>query len=490
MVLSKLKSLAESFLHQDVKRVVITVPAHFNDAQRQATKDAGRIAGLQVLRIINEPTAAALAYGLHNKYKEMKTAHTILVYDFGGGTFDVSIIKIDNGIFEVKATDGEAYLGGDDIDVNLTNYYIAEFKKQHNIDLNENKRAVRRLRQACEKLKRNLSFTQSATINIDRIHNDLDFVASMTRAKFDQINNKIFDRTIECVKKTLKDAKMNKNDIDEVVLIGGTTRIPRVRDLVQKFFNNKVLNSCLNPDEAVAKGAAIQAAILGNEKIPSNLDLLLCDVNPLSLGIETIGGEMNVIIPRNTQLPIEKSEEFETSEHCQEEILICVYEGEGIHVIRNRKLGEFIISGLPQKPKGEVIIAVTFEINVDGILNVSAKEISGKVKEELNITARKGHLTEEEINRMIAEAEEFWDEDKKMCQINKAVFELQQYCTGLKDDLLTLEDLSDEDKKICEEKYDEVMMMIEMTENITLEDCAAKKKELHDLLVPILQQYK
>lgn len=490
MILEVMKKLAETYLGTKISKAVITVPAHFNDAQRQATKDAGRIAGLDVMRIINEPTAAALAYGLHNKYEEMSGSHSILIYDFGGGTFDVSVITIENGVFEVKATDGEAYLGGDDLDINITNHFVKEFQQKYKINLHNNKRAIRRLRYQCEKLKKTLSYTETANIDIDVIYSEggrnYDLSSTLTRTKFEQINSAIFTKTLDCVKSALKGAKFRKDQIDEVVLIGGSSRIPRVRDLVRKFFN-KELNASLNPDEAVARGAAIQAAIMSDTEDNTNLSLLLYDVSPLSLGIETIGGEMSVIIPRNTQIPTRRTEIYETSEHNATNMRITVYEGERALVHHNRKLGEFTISGIPPRPRGEVEFEVSFEMNVDGILNVAATQIDGGTARELEIDSQKGHLTEEEVQRMVREAERHREEDERAKEVIRGKVALQVCLEDLRDGLADL-DLEEDDKEVCRLKYDEVVEWMDGGE-VTVEGCEIKKNEFEETVMAIFRKY-
>jgi L1 cell adhesion molecule like protein len=423
MILAQMREIAEAFLESPVKNAVITVPAYFNDSQRQATKDAGDIAGLNVIRIINEPTAAALAYGLQ-KRSNCVEERNIFIFDLGGGTFDVSLLTIKNNNFEVKATAGDTHLGGEDFDNRMVNHFANEFKRKNKVDISGNSKSMRRLRTACERAKRTLSYDTNATIDIDVIYEGIDFCSSITRAKFEQLNMDLFEKCMETVKDCLSDAKMDKSSVDDVVLVGGSSRIPKVKQLLQEFFKGKEICKSINPDEAVAYGAAVQAALL-SDGVKSVPYLTLKDVTPLSLGTSLKGDIMSVVIPRNTTIPVKKETVYVTIIDDQSSVEIDVYEGERMVASENNLLGLFELS-VPRAPRG-LRIHVCFTIDVDGILNVSAEEESSGNKKSITITNENGRLSREEIERMIQEAEYFKAQDMKFKEKVKAINALEDY---------------------------------------------------------------
>ncbi|SJX64892.1 probable SSB2-heat shock protein of HSP70 family, cytosolic [Sporisorium reilianum f. sp. reilianum] len=424
MVLTKMKEIAEAKIGKEVKKAVITVPAYFNDSQRLATKDAGSIAGLDVLRIINEPTAAAIAYGLDSK---SSTEKNVLIYDLGGGTFDVSLLNITGGVFAVKATAGDTHLGGEDFDNALLDHFKKEFERKNKLDISSDPRAVRRLRSACERAKRTLSSVTQTTVEVDSLFQGVDFQANITRARFEEINAAAFKGTIDPVAKVLKDSKIPVDKVDDIVLVGGSTRIPKIQSLISEFFGGRQLNKSINPDEAVAYGAAVQAAVLTNQTSDKTADLLLLDVAPLSLGVAMQGDVFGVVVPRNTPIPCNKTRVFTTVEDNQTQVTFPVYEGERTQCKDNRLLGEFELTGIPPQPRGQAELLTTFEIDANGLLKVSAQEkITGR-KANITITNSVGRLSSNEIEQMIKDAETFSKADKDFTAKHDAKNDLEAY---------------------------------------------------------------
>ncbi|XP_042037008.1 heat shock cognate 70 kDa protein 2-like [Salvia splendens] len=486
MVLSKMKDISEKYLGSTVKDAVVTVPAYFNDSQRMATKDAGAIAGLNVMRIINEPTAAAIAYGLFEG--NTSVAKNVLLFDLGGGTFDVSLVTIKAGIIEVKAIAGDTHLGGQDLDNGMVNHFIKEFKRKYGKDISGSQRAVRRLRTACERAKRILSSTFQTTIEIEALFEGIDFFTTISRAKFDELNAGLFSKCVEQVEMCLQDAKMEKSCVHDVVLVGGSSRIPKVQQLLRDLFNGKELCNSINPDEAVAYGAAVLAAKMSGDGNDMVRNLIVLDVTPLSLGTDVDGDIMSIIIPRNTTIPTRRTQGFCTVKDNQTRVRVEVYEGERSRTTDNNLLGEFTLDNIPAAPSGFADIQVCFDIDVNGIMNVSAEVTGTELKKNITITNDKGRLPMVEIEKMIMDAKKYKEEDEEHKKNVKAKNAVEDYAYSSRDTIRSAARLSPVHKNKMEDAFESFMQWLESNKHAKAHDFEDKMKELQTIFDPIIDK--
>lgn len=487
MVLLKMKQIAATYLGQDVINAVVTVPAYFTDSQRQATKDAGKISGLNVLRIINEPTAAAIAYGLDKKGQQESN---ILVYDLGGGTFDVSLLTIENGLFEVVATNGDTHLGGEDFDQRTMDYFMKLIKQKYSVDISKDKRAIQKLKREVEIAKRTLSSTHHVTIEIEQLVPGFDFSETLSRVKFEELNNDLFKKTLEPLRLVLEDARLDKKDVDEIVFVGGSTRIPKVQKIVKEFFDGKEPNLGINPDEAVAYGAAVEAGILVGEAGEEISDVLLIDVTPLSLGVRLSNGTVSPLIPRGSVIPATKTQIYVTSMDNQPQVEVEIYEGERAMYKDNHLLGQFTVSNIRQAPKGEVSFETTFEIDVNGILTVTALEKGTSNKGSITIENSTGRLSKEDIERMVKEAEQFAEQDKEAKATADAKYALESYLNSVKNSIEDPEKMADsleaEEKAVVQKALDEAQEWLREHDDDNKEEYQEKLKAVQKICDPII----
>jgi len=489
-VLTYMREISQDFLGEKITDVVITVPAYFNDSCRQATKDAAIIAGLNVLRIINEPTAAAIAYGLDKKVQGEKS---VLIFDVGCGTADFTILTIEDGVFEVKATSGDPHLGGSDFDNRMVSHFLAEFKRKHKKDISSNEKAVKRLKIACEKAKKTLSTSASATVELDSLFEGIDFQSSISRARFEELNADLFNKCMACVEKAMQDAKVSKSDIDEVVLVGGSSRIPKLQKMLSDYFNGKELCKSLNPDEAVAYGAACMAAVLSGSKDEKITDLLLLDVCPLSLGIKTAGSISSVMIPRNTTIPVKKTQTFSTYADNQTAVDIEICEGERSLFDDNHFLGKFHLDGIPPGPRGVPQIEVSFDLDANGILTVSACEKSTGKSKKITITNEQGRMSKEDIEKLVKEAEKYKEDDLKRKETIESRNDLENYLYSMKSTIVDNSEakVDEKDKQKIKDLVSKALQWLENNQLATKEEYDDKKDELNKNISPIIgQMYK